>query len=154
MPNANAPAASETPDVGELRAHPLRATRLVRAAIFVSVLASASYLLAAAHVPCGFARMFHLPCPGCGSTRAMLALAHGDLHGLVHYNPLAPLMTLLVVALAAQALASVLATGTFHRVGDGTIGLVVSRGVMVVGALEVLLWIARFAGFLGGPVPV
>jgi len=84
----------------------------------------------------------------------MLALSHGDLHGLVHYNPLAPFMTLLLVALAGQALASVLATGTFRRVGDGTIGLVVSRGVMVVGALEVVVWIARFAGFLGGPVPV
>ncbi len=151
MPNANAPAASETSNA---RAQATRARRFGRAAIFVGVLASATYLLAAAHVPCGFARMFQIPCPGCGSTRAMLALAHGDLHGLVHYNPLAPLMTLLIVALATQALASVLATGTFRRVGDGAIGLVVSRGVMVVGALEVLVWIARFAGFLGGPVPV
>src|SRR5947208_8296385 len=69
MPNANAPAASET-SVAE-RAPASRATRLARAAIFVSVLASASVLLVAAHVPCGFARMFHVPCPGCGSTRAM-----------------------------------------------------------------------------------
>ena len=152
MPNANAPATSQTSATQP--AHATRAARLARAAIFTSVLAGVSYLLAAAHVPCGFARMFHVPCPGCGSTRAMLALAHGDLNGLVHNNPLAPLMTLLVVALASQALASVLATGTFRRVGDGTIGLVVSRGVMVVGGLEVLVWIARFAGFLGGPVPV
>jgi hypothetical protein len=149
MPNANAPAASETS-----ASHATRAARFGRAAIFVGVLASASVLLVAAQVPCGFARMFGVPCPGCGSTRAMLALAHGDLHGLVHYNPLAPLMTLLLVALAGQALASVLATGTYRRVGDGAIGLVVSRGVMLVGALEVVVWLARFAGFLGGPVPV
>lgn len=158
MPNANAPAASEATaspaDVGHVGVHVRVGVRVRRAAIFVGVLGAVSYLLAAAQVPCGFARMFHLPCPGCGSTRAMLALASGDLHGLVRYNPLAPFMTLLIVALALQALASVLATGTFRRVGDGAVGTLVSRGVMVVGVLEVIVWVARFSGFLGGPVPV
>jgi hypothetical protein len=152
MPNANAPAAGEATSPDHVRA-PIRA-RIRRAAIFGSVLVAVTYLLAAAQVPCGFAHIFHVPCPGCGSTRAMLALAAGDLHGLVRYNPLAPFMTMLVVALAGQALASVLTTGTFRRVGDGTIGLLVSRGVMVVGAREVLVWIARFGGFLGGAVPI
>lgn len=147
MPNANAPTPT-APDATTA------AIRIRRSAIFVSVLGGVTYLLAAAQVPCGFAHIFHVPCPGCGSTRAMLALASGDLHGLVRYNPLAPFMTLLVIALAGQALASVLATGTFRRVGDGTIGTLVSRGVMVVGALEVLVWIARFGGFLGGAVPI
>ena len=84
----------------------------------------------------------------------MLALFSGDLQGVVRYNPLAPFMTALVVVLAMQALASLLATGTYRRVGDGTIGLVVSRGMLVVAALEVAVWVARFGGFLGGPVPV
>jgi hypothetical protein len=150
MPNANAPAESHVSAATMASA----GVRIRRAAIFASVLAVGAYLLAAAHVPCGFARIFHVPCPGCGSTRAMLALASGDLAGLVRYNPLAPFMTLLVVALAGQALASVLATGTFRRVGEGAIGILVARGVMVIAALEVLLWIARFGGFLGGPVPV
>jgi hypothetical protein len=140
MPNANA-------------SQP-RQIHTARAAIFAFALALVTFLLASAHVPCGFARMFHTPCPGCGSTRAMLALGAGDLPGLLRYNPLAPFMTALVVLLAVQAFTSVLATGTFKQVGDGTIGLIVSRGVLVVGALEVLLWIARFGGFLGGPVPV
>ena len=143
MPNANA-----STEKGQPRVH------VRRAAIFVSALGGITYLLASAGVPCGFAHMFHVPCPGCGSTRAMLALATGDLHGLVRYNPLAPFMTALVVALALQALASLLATGTFRRVGDGVVGTLVSRGVMVVAALEVLVWVARFGGFLGGPVPV
>lgn len=143
MPNANASTRK-----GQPRVH------VRRAAIFVGVLGGITYLLASAGIPCGFARMFHVPCPGCGSTRAMLALATGDLHGLVRFNPLAPFMTALIVALALQALASVLATGTFRRVGDGAIGTLVSRGVMVVAALEVLVWVARFGGFLGGPVPV
>ena len=150
MPNANAP----TPTAPIASIAPPAAMRIRRAAILVSVLGGVTYLLAAAQVPCGFARIFQMPCPGCGSTRAMLALASGDLHGLVRYNPLAPFMTLLVVALAGQALASVLTTGTFRRVGDGTVGMVVSRGVMVVAALEVLVWVARFGGFLGGAVPI
>lgn len=117
-------------------------------------LAAAAWVLASARVPCGFARVFHVPCPGCGSTRAMLALAHGDLAGLLRHNPLAPMMTLFVVLLSVQALGSVLATGTFARVGDGRVGLVVSRGVLLVGALQVVIWVARFAGLFGGPVPV
>jgi hypothetical protein len=147
MPNANAPIESADSPASA-------PARIGRAAIFAAGLAVVTYLLSAAQVPCGFARIVHLPCPGCGSTRAMLALASGDLAGLVRYNPLAPFMTLLVVVLAGQAFASVLATGTFRRVGDGAIGLYVSRGVMVIAGLEILVWIARFGGFLGGPVPV
>lgn len=156
MPNANASSIAPR-DAQERAGAGVRVAirvRVRRAAIFVGALGAITYLLASAGVPCGFARIFHVPCPGCGSTRAMLALATGDLHGLVRYNPLAPFMTLLIVALALQAFASVLATGTFRRVGDGVVGLLVSRGVMVVAALEVLVWIARFGGFLGGPVPV
>ena len=112
------------------------------------------FLLASAHVPCGFAHIFHTPCPGCGSTRAMLALASGDLHAFVRYNPLAPLMTVLVVVLALQGLTSLLSTGTFRRVGEGTVGTLIARGALVIATLEFLVWIARFGGFLGGPVPV
>jgi hypothetical protein len=84
----------------------------------------------------------------------MLALAAGDLAGLVRYNPLAPFMSALLALLVVQAVTSVLRTGTFREVGDGRVGLVVSRGVLIVAALQVVLWIARFGGFLGGPVPV
>ena len=144
MPNANATTALPFP----------ARTRAVRAALFLAALGGFSFMLASAQVPCGFARIFHMPCPGCGSTRAMLALASGDLHGLVRYNPLAPFMTVLLVTLMVQAIASLLATGTFRRVGDGVVGILVSRGALVIASLEVLVWIARFGGFLGGPVPV
>ena len=136
------------------RSGPQTRPRAARIALFVAALGSIVFLLGSAHVPCGFARMFHEPCPGCGSTRAMLALAHGDLAGLLRYNPLAPFMTALVVLLALQALQSLVSTGTFRRVGEGKVGVLVSRGILVVAALEVVLWAARFGGFLGGPVPV
>jgi len=128
--------------------------RAFRVALFVAGLSAIAFLLYSAQIPCGFARVFRTPCPGCGSTRAMLALLSGDLHGLVHYNPLAPLMTAFLLLLTFQAATSVAATGTFERVGDGKIGLIVSRGVLAVALLEVALWVARFAGFLGGPVSI
>ena len=125
-----------------------------REGLFAAALAGFVYLLSSAHVPCGFARIFHTPCPGCGSTRAMLALASGDLHAFVRYNPMAPFMTLLIVVLAVQAFTSLLATGTFRRVGDGGVGTLVSRGAIVIATIEFAIWVARFGGFLGGPVPV
>ena len=148
MPNANATLdAAHTP----LRS---RADRFVRAGIFTAVLGVFVFLLASAHVPCGFARIFRMPCPGCGSTRAMLALAHGDLASVVRYNPIAPLMTLVITVLVVQAFSSLVATGTFKRVGDGGVGVFLSRGAIVIGVVEFVIWAARFGGFLGGPVPV
>ena len=37
--------------------------------------------------PCPFHALFHLYCPGCGSTRATYCLLHGDLAGVWRYNP-------------------------------------------------------------------
>ena len=152
MPNANVRSVESVSHVDppQIAAR----VRLGRAALLAVVLAAVAFVLGAVHVPCGFARLLHMPCPGCGSTRAMLALASGDWASVLRYNPLAPFMTLLVVLLAVQAMASVVQTGTLRRVGDGMIGLLVSRGVLVVAALEVALWLARFGGLLGGPVPV
>lgn len=38
---------------------------------------------------CLFHALTGWPCPGCGSTRALLAAAHGDLGGALRWNPLA-----------------------------------------------------------------
>jgi hypothetical protein len=149
MPNANAsPAAPDRADP------PTIFVRARRTLLLAAGLATVAFTLAAGHVPCGFARVFHMPCPGCGSTRAMIALASGDLHGFLRHNPLAPFMTLIVVVLAFQALSSMLTTGSLRRVGDGAVGALVTRGVLVVAVFEVALWLARFGGLLGGPVPV
>ena len=37
---------------------------------------------------CFFYQVTHLYCPGCGATRALHALAHGDLAGSLRCNPL------------------------------------------------------------------
>jgi hypothetical protein len=111
-------------------------------------------LLYARGVPCVFARVFHVPCPACGSTRAVLALLRGDLRGVLHNNPLGPVAALLLGLLAAQSLFSLFVHGDFRDAGEGRLGLVARRALYVVVAAELVLWIARFFGALGGPVPV
>jgi len=52
----------------------------------------------AASSVCLVRRLFHLPCPGCGMTRAFASLAKGDWPAAVKLHPLAPV---LAVELAA-----------------------------------------------------
>jgi hypothetical protein len=111
-------------------------------------------LLYAKAIPCVFAHVFHIPCPGCGSTRAVVALLHGDLHGVFEYNPLGPVLALFMGVFGVQALASVVTHGDFRDAGEGRLGAVLKYGIFVVAGLEVVLWIARFFGLFGGPVPV
>ena len=128
--------------------------RLRRACLTAAGVLVFGALLYAKGIPCAFARIFHTPCPGCGSTRSAVALLHGDLDGVLRYNPLGPVMAVLIGVLAAQSLVSVLVHGDFQGAGEGRVGRVVKRGIVLVGALEVVLWITRFFGVLGGPVPV
>jgi hypothetical protein len=43
---------------------------------------------------CALRRFAGLPCPGCGLTRAFLALSRGDLEAAIHFHPLAPLLAM------------------------------------------------------------
>lgn len=135
-------------------ARPALGVRLRRVAVAVGLFGLLGALLYAKAVPCAFAGMFHTPCPGCGSTRAVVALLHGDVHGAIHHNPLGPVTALLLGVLGAQALASVFAHGDLRGAGAGRLGLVVKGAIVVVAALQTLVWIGRFFGLLGGPVPV
>lgn len=55
---------------------------------------------------CLLRRFFHLPCPGCGMTRAFAALAKGDWSAAVALHPLAPVLAAeLVLGWAAWGIA-------------------------------------------------
>ncbi len=56
-------------------------------------------------VLCLFKRVFGVPCPSCGTTRAVLALINGQLWMAVRMNPL---MTLILICLSATAVARIL----------------------------------------------
>jgi hypothetical protein len=46
---------------------------------------------------CPFRRFTHLPCPSCGSTRAVLSILHGDLLEALFLNPLGFVIVLLLL---------------------------------------------------------
>lgn len=102
---------------------------------------------------CGFAAVFHVPCPGCGLTRASLRLLAGDLSGCLSFHPLAPIIVPSMIAFFG--------INTFVYIRTGRWGWVEQRGGKTLGysavALFVVLigiWIARFFGAFGGPVSV
>ena len=125
-----------------------------RAALTATGLVFFGTLLWAKAVPCAVATLTHHPGPGCGSTRAVLALFHGDLGGVLRNNPFGPFMAGVLAVLVYQAITSMLFDGDFRRVAGGRSGKVLTRVVIVIATLETILWVARFCGAFGGPVPV
>ncbi|MGH8075853.1 MAG: DUF2752 domain-containing protein [Lysobacter sp.] len=53
-------------------------------------------------LPCLFLQFTGLYCPGCGITRALHALVHGDLGQMMAMNPLLPLLLLAMPMLVLQ----------------------------------------------------
>ena len=97
--------------------------------------ASLAGAVTAAPTLCPVALLTGTPCPGCGMTRAVLALARGDLRASWAAHPLASL----VVAEAAAA--------TWYGVGrdvrPSTRQLTLTAG-LTAGAL-VIVWLLRYA---------
>ena len=128
--------------------------RLGRATLGLVAGAGLFTLLYAGGVPCMFAKVTHHPCPGYGSTRAVIAFLHGDLDGVVRFNPLGPAVALLIGIFAAQAWFSLVRWGDFRDAGKGRVPLLIKRALIGLAVVEFLLWVARFFGLFGGPVPV
>jgi len=110
-------------------------------------------VLASGAVRCPVAATLHVPCPTCGATRTSLALLRGDLHGAL-VNPAAPLLALLVGALGARLVFVAARDGDTRRFDEGRLVTRLASALLVTFAAAVALWIARFWGWFGGPVPV
>ena len=130
------------------------AARRLRAGCLAAVgLAAYAGALASGIVRCPVASTFHVPCPTCGATRASLALLRGDLRGAL-LNPAAPLLALLVGALGARLVYVAARDGHTRRFDEGRLVARLASALLVTFAAAVALWIARFCGWFGGPVPV
>ncbi len=103
---------------------------------------------------CPTAGLLHVPCPSCGSTRSVHGVLHGDLGEALRMNPVALLALPLFGALAIVAMVRVAEHGTVQAIGRGVAERRIVAVLLGLYGLEVLLWLLRFAGFFGGPVPV
>src|SRR5713101_2009825 len=70
--------------------------------------------------PCIFHQVTGQPCPMCGATRSVVALAHGDIARSVYLYPLAPLLFL----------------GMLIGISDGACAMVIGRRVRVTLSLQ------------------
>lgn len=106
-------------------------------------------------LPCPWALLLGIPCPGCGLSRAASLLLHGEWERALLLHPLSPLLVPLVLAAALRA-------GLVHVRGPvppaHPVGLALRRwqGPLFgwLACLVLALWGARFLGAFGGPVPV
>lgn len=130
--------------------------RLLRV-VFMAAGAGAFALAVYSEFPlCPLAGSFGIPCPGCGLTRATLAMLHGDVRGALQHHPLVFLLTPLVVGVAVAAAWNLLrppgAQPRSHAAFSN--GRTMTALATLLLALTVGVWLARFAGCFGGPVPV
>ena len=121
-----------------------------RASWLLPTAAAAGALLLVVGWPCPIRALVGHPCPACGLTRALRLALTGDFGGATRIHPLVWIVVPFVCAwLAIEVVGYVRngAWGASARVPHGTKALVAFATLMFA------VWIARFAGALGGPVP-
>lgn len=124
-----------------------------RAAIASAGLAVAALAIVFLPIPwCPWAAFARVPCPGCGLTRATLAAVRGELAESFRLHPLAVLVTPTIAVILTRDLTGWVRRGTWGGGQRGGAGATVVAGALVAALLCV--WIARFFGLLGGPVPI
>src|SRR5262249_8369977 len=135
-----------------------RLTRLAKGAARRALYAGAgtiavvAILLAPIEI-CPFALLFHAPCPGCGLTRAAVAMVHGNMREALRLHPLSFVLVPLALGILTNQLVRYIVANDFWSARARTWVL------WEIGALALLValigvWVARFFGYLGGPVSI
>jgi hypothetical protein len=128
--------------------------RIARAATVAGVWILAGLPAALGLQRCAIATLFHVPCPGCGMTRALRLIASGRLDASLHMQPLAVPVLIAGALLAASTVSATVTLGSpvrMLRTHFGRAAIVIAI-VVYGGALG--LWGLRWLGYFGGPVPV
>jgi Protein of unknown function (DUF2752) len=122
------------------------------AAAFMFVVLAA--LVARGDWRCGIARMIHIPCASCGTTRTVAALLRGEFASALRLNPIGALTAPLFVALAVCGTLRMATQGNLRDLGRHRLEKVLAYILTALIALQWLMWILRFAGWFGGPVSI
>ena len=122
-----------------------------RALAILGLVALAALVVASDLTLCPLALLARVPCPACGLTRASIALLQGHVARAVELHPLAPVVTPCVAVYVAARAGWRVARGVdapfpWERPAHRVIGALAVAGAVV--------WVARFLGAVGGPVPV
>jgi hypothetical protein len=129
--------------------------RLQRA-LGVLTLASVFALIVVERLPfCPMATLLGIPCPGCGLTRATLALLHGDVRRALALHPLVLVLAPLFASAVASAAVNYVRGPSPER--RPNLWLASRQATWLASALLVLtlgVWGVRFLGYFGGPAPV
>jgi len=129
---------------------------VIQRSLIVATFAGIFAAIVGFHLPfCPMASVFGVPCPGCGLTRATLALAHGDVQHALELHPLVLVLSpLFIWAMSSAALGYVRGP----RAPRPARPWLASRTVTVFGSVLLFatlgVWGARFFGCFGGPVQV
>lgn len=126
-----------------VRAHPRLATGLTRLQPIAVVAAIGAFLAVLPFSTCLVRLVAGVPCPACGLTRAGLAALHLDFAAAQRFHPLA--IALLLLTAACSALAFALDDRAWRALMKYVTG---GAGVALLA-----VWLLRFGGFFGGPVP-
>lgn len=134
-------------------APPPATTPAGRTARLTATVAAIGVLLALRVPLCPVAAITRHPCPGCGLTRAGMALLRGDLAESARIHPLAPLIVPLMAGILLYGGARYVREGRWPFTEGKAAGRMAVAGI-VLWALLMVVWLARFHGAFGGPVPV
>jgi hypothetical protein len=130
------------------------ASRIALASAYAAGIAALCGVLASGLFRCPFATMTHMPCPGCGSTRAVIACMHFHFADALRMNPSAPIIALSASVLVVEGLWMVIRDGHARDLAVRGAGRWALRALVVATALQFPIWALKFFGLFGGPVPV
>jgi Protein of unknown function (DUF2752) len=127
---------------------------LLRAAGVAIVWALSFAPMVTGWIRCTFAQLLHLPCPGCGMTRAALLLLNGHPLASLRMNPLTVPSATAQVGLVVMFVWLIARDGQPARFWQYRMTRALTYLLIASLVAATCVWIARFFGALGGPVPI
>ena len=138
---------------GALAGKPSLAVRARVAALTLGAIVTYALVLGNGLIRCPLAATFHIPCPTCGATRSTLALVSGDFSGAL-LNPVAPILVVLLGGFAGRLVYVAARDGNIRAFDQHRVVRAMLRAFVLTMVVALVVWILRFFGLLGGPVPV